>query len=309
MPKESRFFYLPLVTDRRDAFEGLEKLKAGEMDREEAQIFLSGAYQETGYGNAYYAVYPELIIVMNSRENEEESQWFCIPGGDDFLMRMQGALSLWQYIVVKKKDRGYLFHVNTEKGKNLCFRLYFSHRPVWTETSDQVNILWQDDFLEIHVQGDGNPVEFGAADMQEHLPRPEQAVRNPAPEETILLSDLPWSVLEAADGCVPQKDACADTAFGRLPLAVDHLRYSRGLSMGNKTRITWELDGQYRRLSFWYGFDMDAWMPKILDRETIIWDRADKSISMRVRLFGDGKELFCSPELTSTGGVHEGEAD
>ena len=79
--------------------------------------------------------------------------------------------------------------------------------------------------------------------------------------------------------------------------------------MGNKTRITWELDGQYRRLSFWYGFDMDAWMPKILDRETIIWDRADKSISMRVRLFGDGKELFCSPELTSTGGVHEGEAD
>ena len=103
MPKESRFFYLPLVTDRRDTFEGLEKLKAGEMDREEAQIFLSGAYQETGYGNAYYAVYPELIIVMNSRENEEESQWFCIPGGDDFLMRMQGALSLWQYIVVKKK--------------------------------------------------------------------------------------------------------------------------------------------------------------------------------------------------------------
>lgn len=103
MPKESRFFYLPLVTDRRDAFEGLEKLKAGEMDREEAQIFLSGAYQETGYGNAYYAVYPELIIVMNSRENEEESQWFCIPGGDDFLMRMQGALSLWQYIVVKRK--------------------------------------------------------------------------------------------------------------------------------------------------------------------------------------------------------------
>ena len=309
MPKESRFFYLPLVTDRRDVFKGMEKLKAGEMDREEAQIFLSVAYQETGYGNAYYAVYPELIIVMNSRENEEESQWFCIPGGDDFLMRMQGALSLWQYIVVKKKDRGYLFHVNMEKGKNLCFRLYFSHRPVWTETSDQVNILWQDDFLEIHVQGDGNPVEFGAADMQEHLPRPEQAVRNPAPEETILLSDLPWSVLEAADGCVPQKDACADTVFGRLPLAVDHLRYSRGLSMGNKTRITWDLDGQYRRLSFWYGFDMDAWMPKILDRETIIWDRADKSISMRVRLFGDGKELFCSPELTSTGGVHEGEAD
>ena len=46
MPKESRFFYLPLVTDRRDAFKGMEKLKAGEMDREEAQIFLSGAYQE-----------------------------------------------------------------------------------------------------------------------------------------------------------------------------------------------------------------------------------------------------------------------
>lgn len=54
---------------------------------------------------------------------------------------------------------------------------------------------------------------------------------------------------------------------------------------------------------------MDAWMPKILDRETIIWDRADKSISMRARLFGDGKELFCSPELTSTGGVHEGAVD
>lgn len=54
-------------------------------------------------------LFTELIIVMNSRENEEESQWFCIPGGDDFLMRMQGALSLWQYIVVKKKDRDICF--------------------------------------------------------------------------------------------------------------------------------------------------------------------------------------------------------
>lgn len=209
----------------------------------------------------------------------------------------------------KKKDRGYLFHINTEKGKNLCLRLYFLHKPVWMKTTDQVNILWKNDFLEIHVQGDGKPVEFGVADIQEHLPQPEQAVRNQEPKEAILLSDLPWSVLEAADGCMPQKDACANITFGRLPLAVDHLRYSHGLSMGNKTKITWELDGQYRRLYFWYGFDMDAWMPKIFDRETIIWDRADKSIFMRVRLFGDGKELFCSPELTSTGGVHEGEAD
>ena len=124
-----------------------------------------------------------------------------------------------------------------------------------------------------------------------------------------MLSDLPWSTQESADGCLPCQNACANRAYGRLPLLVDHLRYGHGISVGNHTRICWELEGKYESLSFCYGFDTDAWLPRILNRDNIIWDRSEKRISMYLRLYGDGRELFCSPELTSTEGVHEGGAE
>lgn len=309
-PKESRFYYLPLVTDRTEAFDGLEILEAESADRESARKALCQSYPEEGFGNAYYVRLRDLIIIMNSRENEEEAQWFSIPVEDGLLTRLQGAVSLWQYVIVKREKEGFLFHVNTEKGKNLCFCLYLSRRPVWLADPELVELYWKEEkgCLEIRVCAGEGPVEFSVG-PKEKLPQPMAAVRNTEEKSLPMLSDLPWSTQESADGCLPCQNACANRAYGRLPLLVDHLRYGHGISVGNHTRICWELEGKYESLSFCYGFDTDAWLPRILNRDNIIWDRSEKRISMYLRLYGDGRELFCSPELTSTEGVHEGGAE
>lgn len=309
-PKESRFYYLPLVTDRTEAFDGLEILEAESADRESARKALCQSYPEEGFGNAYYVRLRDLIIIMNSRENEEEAQWFSIPVEDGLLTRLQGAVSLWQYVIVKREKEGFLFHVNTEKGKNLCFCLYLSRRPVWLADPELVELYWKEEkgCLEIRVCAGEGPVEFSVG-SKEKLPQPMTAVRNTEEKSLPMLSDLPWSTQESADGCLPCQNACANRAYGRLPLLVDHLRYGHGISVGNHTRICWELERKYESLSFRYGFDTDAWLPRILNRDNIIWDRSEKRISMYLRLYGDGRELFCSPELTSTEGVHEGGAE
>ena len=309
-PKESRFYYLPLVTDRTEAFDGLEILEAESADRESARKALCQSYPEEGFGNAYYVRLRDLIIIMNSRENEEEAQWFSIPVEDGLLTRLQGAVSLWQYVIVKREKEGFLFHVNTEKRKNLCFCLYLSRRPVWLADPELVELYWKEEkgCLEIRVCAGEGPVEFSVG-PKEKLPQPIAAVRNTEEKSLPMLSDLPWSTQESADGCLPCQNACANRAYGRLPLLVDHLRYGHGISVGNHTRICWELEGKYESLSFCYGFDTDAWLPRILNRDNIIWDRSEKRISMYLRLYGDGRELFCSPELTSTEGVHEGGAE
>ena len=333
-PKESRFYYLPLVTDRTEAFDGLEILEADNADRESARKALRQNYPEEGLGNAYYVRFRDLLILMNSRENEEEAQWFSLPVEGGFLTRIQGAVSLWQYLIMKKEKGGYLFHVNTERGKNLRFCLYLSRKPAWLADSRLVEMDWNEEEgrLEIRVPGSAQPVEFAVADSvragmddgidngvdsisctirnrQEDLPGPIPAVQNRKENPLPLLSDLPWSAQESADGCLPCQNACANRSCGRLPLLVDHLRYRHGISVGNHTRILWNLGGRYESLSFRYGFDTDAWLPRILDRDNIIWDRSEKRISMYLRLYGDGKELFRSPELTSTEGVHEGRAE
>ena len=309
-PKESRFYYLPLVTDCTEAFDGLEILEAESADREHARKALCESYPEEGFGNAYYVRFGDLLILMNSRENEEEAQWFSLPVEERFLTRIQGAVSLWQYVIVKREKEGFLFHVNTEKGKNLCFCLYLSRRPVWLADPELVELYWKEEkgCLEIRVCAGEGPVEFSVG-PKEKLPQPMAAVRNTEEKSLPMLSDLPWSTQESADGCLPCQNACANRAYGRLPLLVDHLRYGHGISVGNHTRICWELEGKYESLSFRYGFDTDAWLPRILNRDNIIWDRSEKRISMYLRLYGDGRELFCSPELTSTEGVHEGGAE
>ena len=113
------------------------------------------------------------------------------------------------------------------------------------------------------MKGDGLPVEFTVADRQEEMAALVPQYHNKEEKKLQLLSELPWTYAETSQNCPVQKNACANTAYGRLPLAVGHLRYRYGLSMGNHTRIVWKLNGKYRRLSFGYGFDIDAWMPKI----------------------------------------------
>lgn len=309
IPKESRFYYLPFVTDRPDAFRGMGKLYAGAAGSGEAYETLCRAYPVEADGNAYYALFRDLMIIMHSRENEEEAQWFSIPGKDCFLLHIRGALALWQYLIIKNKKDSCFLHVNSEKGKNICFSLRLAREPFRIANSDRVSFQWAAGWLEITVKGDGIPVEIAVADRAEALPALAPPYKNRKNKECRLLSELPWYHSETSQNCPVQKDICANTAYGRLPLVVDHLRYSHGLSMGNRTRIVWKLGGKYQRLSFRYGFDIDAWTPKILDREHIIWDREEKTINMRLQLSGDGRTLFCSPKLTDTGGTYTGEAD
>lgn len=308
-PKETRFYYLPLVTDRQQAFEGMEKLLAGSVSSREAYETLCRLYPSEAEGNAYYVVFQELIVIMHSQENVEEAQWFSIPGTDGFLLQICGALSLWQYIIIKSQKTGCYFHVNSEKGKQISFSLKLASRPVLSSNSENISFIWKDGWLEVTVLGNGIPAEFAIADRQEAMMALAPQYLHKEEKEIQLLSELPWTYAEISQNCQVQKDSCANTAYGRLPLAVDHLRYRYGLSMGNNTRIVWKLYGKYRRLSFRYGFDIDAWLPKILDRENIIWDRAEKTICMRLQMIGDGRKLFCSPRLKETRGTYIGEAD
>ena len=48
------------------------------------------------------------------------------------------------------------------------------------------------------------------------------------------------------------------------------------------------------------GFDIDCWMPIIVDRMHIVWDRYVKEISFRLTIRGDGRIIYESQELKST---------
>ena len=50
--------------------------------------------------------------------------------------------------------------MNTEKGKNLCFCLYLSRRPVWLADPELVELYWKEEkgCLEIRVCAGEGPV-------------------------------------------------------------------------------------------------------------------------------------------------------
>jgi hypothetical protein len=81
---------------------------------------------------------------------------------------------------------------------------------------------------------------------------------------------------------------------------MNSLRYPRSFSFMRNSEIDFDLAGRYSHLEFTCGFDIDAWMPIIIDRDHIIWDRHAKAIELRFILRGDGRELYTSPLLHST---------
>lgn len=204
---------------------------------------------------------------------------FCIRGGWFPDARMQGAFSLWHLYCGKKKRQGeeYLF---MWKGRICAFHsLYFSYRPVYrTGTSDQVNMSCGRWFLNPYYMRGWNPVEFGAADIQEHLLRPEQAVRQSGAwrEPRSFIWPLPWSVWKRQNpGVCPKRMPVQIPAFGRLRACqLDHLRYSRGLEVWNQNQdYMQELDRPNTDVFLSGMIRYGRVVPWMLDREAIIWDR------------------------------------
>lgn len=81
---------------------------------------------------------------------------------------------------------------------------------------------------------------------------------------------------------------------------MNSIRYRHGISLPRETSVSWRLRGAYRELSMTIGFDIDCWMPIIVDRLHIVWDRYIKEISFRLKVFGDDVLIYESEELKST---------
>ena len=148
------------------------------------------------------------------------------------------------------------------------------------------------------LDGSDQPVELEFAEerMENDLPLP---IQNPA-DTAIYLTDMPLCGLAAKDKGLPALDHCANEKYGILPIAMNSIRYRHGISMPRQTSASWNLKGEYGRLSMTVGFDIDCWMPIIVDRMHIVWDRYVKEISFRLTIRGDGRIIYESQELKST---------
>lgn len=308
--RESRYFYLPLITDKETSFQRFVKIYAGNTNENNEDRILQRLYEKEIEGNVYFVKYSDLMIVMNSEENEEIAQWFDISGDDTEWPRMQGSFSLWQYMLVKRINGNLIFHINSEKGKSMKIRLAYENCPAWYTTENNVSIRWINGWVEVYLKGSGVPVEFIISKKLEESLKLVKKKENPEENKTIkFLCEVPFDSQKTENGCCMQINKCGNISYGKLPLSVEHLRYRYGFSLGSNATICWKLEKKYQRFTFLYGFDIDAWMPQIIDKDNIIWDRYEKKITMCFEILGDNKVLFQSQKLTDTGGLYFGEVD
>ena len=152
--------------------------------------------------------------------------------------------------------------------------------------------------IELTLEGSDKPVDVELTEekTENTLPLP---LRNPD-DHAVYLTDMTVCGLTAGDKGLPAFNHCANEKYGILPIAMNSLRYRHGVSMPRQTSVSWKLERKYHKLSATIGFDIDCWMPIIVDRLHIVWDRYVKEISFHLKIWGDGTLLYESEELKST---------
>ena len=306
-PRQSRFYYLPLVTDRPKSFAGVRVIDAeSAADSGEMVQRLADLYPRRFSGDAYLTDAGNRYVVMNSNENCAQSQSFMVrpvsvDGSPALVSSLEGSLGLWQYVVFWQRNGVLHLHLNAPARTALKLRLHREKPLAFSTAGAGVEVRWDEveKCAEVSLSGSGEPAELTFVEPGTPPPAPVEPVRN-EPDRTMYLSDLPFADVHAGGRWLPARNRCADGAFGVLPLSMNSLRYPKGLSFTPCSEVSYELSGAYRSLTMTCGFDIDAWMPVILDREHIVWDRRPRKISLCFTVFGDGEALYRSPVLTCT---------
>ncbi|MDR1972686.1 MAG: NPCBM/NEW2 domain-containing protein [Treponema sp.] len=306
--KQSRYFYLPLATDRKDSFGKYTFINADSItDPAEVNTLLDPLYPETFTGDIYLTDTGRTYVLMNSNENRQASQYFIVEPHSNqeevlIVKRIEGALGLWQYMVFWQKEGIFHLLINAPAGTGVTMRLYMDEKPAGILTKESISIRWEarTSCLELSLIGSGRQAELICASWvfppELHFPDPVQN----KPDHAIYLSDFPFSRVCTNGPWMPIKNYCANGTYGKLPASMNSLRYPHSFSFMRNSELDFDISGHYHYLEFTCGFDIDAWMPIIIDRDHIIWDRHAKTINLCFTLLGDGKELYVSPPLHRT---------
>ncbi|MDR0641755.1 MAG: NPCBM/NEW2 domain-containing protein [Treponema sp.] len=304
--KQSRYYYLPLMTSNEDRFKNLKIIHADNInDPDEVNRILDPLYERQYAGNAYITEAGNTFVIMNSNENKQQSQFFAleprfIGAENPIVSKIEGSLSLWQYILMWQRAGVLNLHMNAPFGTSMAIRLYMQEKPETDFCGDGLVVWWnsQESYLKVTLTGNDQPVDLlCTAAMGTLKKRAYEPIRNKS-DTAVYLSDLPFSKVSCEGEWLPAKDRCANGACGKLPIVMNGLRYPHGFSFMRNTFINFDLARRYRHLEFTAGFDSDAWMPIIIDREHIVWDRIPKNIDLLFTLSGDGRELYKSTALT-----------
>lgn len=308
-PRQLRYFYLPMMTNRPEAFAGLTSIRIQDIrSADQINERLDPLYPSWFEGDAYVTDTGKTYIVMNSNENIDAPQSYRVTmepkdGGRALVTKAQGSLGLWQYWMGYTRDGVTYIHANAVKDSEmkLSFCTINDEIPEFASEGEGVTGKWNasDKCFEVRVIGSDRPVSFALFAKGQGAGTLWKALEN-QPESAVYLTDLKLSSVKAAANGVPAVGHCANTRYGILPLCMNSIRYDHGVSLPRNSSVSWRLDGKYQSLRMTVGFDIDCWMPIIVDRKRIVWDRYEKEMEYRLRIWGDGRLLYQSPVLTSS---------
>jgi hypothetical protein len=296
-----------LITDRKERFSHLTIIDADSIgEPEEMNETLNRLYPDSGdAGNVYRTSTGNVYVVMNSNENRNSAQFFSIKPRfteESTVSVLEGALGIWQYLVFWQREG--VFHIMASASgmasMNLC--LHCRERPHWSVLGEGINARWDalSLILELVIDGTDRTVELLLSlDPEKDLNLLYVGIHNP-PDTNRYLSDLPFYRVETRGPFLPIKGHCANSTYGVLPMSMNGLRYPKGFSFMRRSEVSFSLGASYTGITLTAGFDIDAWMPIIIDRDHIIWDRHSKDINLYLSIYGDGKELYRSENLRRT---------
>lgn len=306
-PKQLRYFYLPFVTDRKESFSGYRIINAAEVAKpDDMNRILNAFYPKWFDGDAYVTHTGKAYVIMNSMENTDKSQWYRIdvPAEDSAAVTcIEGSVGLWQFAVISFDGSKMYLHANARAGSVFELRLKTAgNKTLRMKSAGTKASLIYDPDSESYVftfTGTDRPAEcmiFSGTEETEEVIEPLQ---NRPFTETYLSDRKPCSV-SGTDKGVPTVNYMANLRYGRLPIAMNSIRYPHGISMPRESRIAYLLDQPYSKLQMVIGFDIDVWMPIIVNHTDIVWDRYEKEIAIVLKIFGDDQLIYQSPVLTST---------
>lgn len=312
-PKQLRYFYLPFASERKDAFSGYHLVNIKEIgEPEDANRILNAWYPKWFDGDAYLTRSGKNVVLMNSRENTDQAQWYDLKLKDavsDFplIERISGTVELWQYAVLSHENGIVLIHANARKGSVFEMQLKPKAGVTLKLTSrTEGAVLRYDEAAECCVfsfTGSDQPVECVISASESMGEDAKALLLEPLanrPFDEIYLSDQKPVWIQGTEKGVPTVNYMANLMYGKLPISINAIRYPHGISMPRKSAIVYRLDGAYSRLTMTVGFDIDVWMPIIVNHTDIVWDRYEKEISIVLKIYGDDQLIYESPVLTST---------
>ena len=310
-PKQLRYFYLPFASERKNSFSQYHLVNIKEIQKpEDTNRILNTWYPKWFEGNAYLTRSGKNIVLMNSRENTDQAQWYGLNVKDaienfPLIERISGSVKLWQYAVLSHANETVMIHANSVNGSVFEMQIKAKEKVNLKLASNTPDVkFYYDEAAECYVfsfLGNDRPVDCVISAIESEkkdvlLPNP--LVNRPFNE--LYLSDLKPILIKGTEKGIPTINHMANMAYGKLPISINAIRYPHGISMPRNSVIAYRLNGMYSRITMTIGFDIDVWMPIIVNHTDIVWDRYEKEISIVLKIYGDDQLIYQSPVLTST---------